>query len=399
MAGTEDTPAALAGIKVLSFAQLGQGPTAVQLLADFGADVIKVERPGVGAYERSWAGANAFRNGESVFFLSHNRNQRSLTVDLKQAGGRGVIYRLVERSDVVVENYRPGVMERLGLGYDELSRRNPSLVYAASTGFGAKGPHRDRPGQDLIMQGFSGLASMTGRARETPTPAGSPIVDYHAGVLLALGICVALLARGHSGRGQKVETSLLQAALHLQTEPLSYFLNGWEVTQRSEAGLASTYHQAPYGVYRTKDGHITLSLNPIDRLGEVVGMPELARYSQDDLIARRDEIKAALESVMCGRTTAEWLEVLGEAQLWCGPVHTYHDLVRHPQVRAMDPFQSIDHPRAGEVKVLKSPIDMDETPATITRRPPLLGEHTDEILREIGYGAEQIEALRAANAI
>jgi len=399
MVAGKASESALSGITVLSFAQLAQGPTAVQLLSDFGADVIKIERPRVGAFERTWAGANAFRAGESIFFLTHNRNQRSLTLNLKEERGKEVIYRLLPRTDVVIENFRPGVMERMGLGYEEMSKRNPAIIFASAYGYGSRGPYRDRPGQDLILQGMSGMTSITGRSTDPPTPIGSPIVDYHGGVLLALGICIALLARKQTGRGQKVETSLLQAALHLQMEPLTYFLNGWDITHRSAAGLGSTYHQAPYGVYETQDGYMTISLVPLERLSEVLDLPELKRYSQDDLITRREEIKVCIQPVIKKRTTAEWLELFGRADLWCGPVYNYQQLVEDPQVRYLAPFDEISYPRVGRVTVLKSPVELSKTPARITRRPPLLGEHTEEILHEIGYDSKEIGQLCEAGII
>ena len=399
MEGAQRSQGALEGVRVLSFAQLAQGPAAVQLLADLGADVIQVEPPEKGAWERSWAGPGAFPGGESLFFLAFHRNQRSITLNLKHPKGRQVILRLVERSDVVVENFRPGVMERLGLGYEALRQRNPRLVYSSSTGFGPYGPYRDRPGQDLILQAESGLASITGRRHDPPTPAGVPIVDYHAAVLIAFGILCALYYRERTGQGQKVETSLLEAALHLQSEPLAFWLNGRWLGERSEEGLASTYHGAPYGIYRTKDGHMALSLVPLDRLASLLGLPELARFSPEDVFKKQDLVKRTVQRALLARTTREWMDLFLAQDVWCGAVNTYEQVEGHPQVQALGLLQSFPHPRAGPLRGVRHPLRFERTPPRFTRPPPLLGEHTEEVLREVGYSGAEIRKLREEGVI
>jgi crotonobetainyl-CoA:carnitine CoA-transferase CaiB-like acyl-CoA transferase len=250
----------LVRMRVVSFCHYLQGPAAAQYLADMGADVIKVEPPS-GAYERHWSGANAFVDGISAFYLAANRNKRSLAVDLKHSEGKELILRLLERADVVMENFRPGVMDRLGLGYDQVRARNPAVIYASATGYGPSGPMVDRPGQDLLIQALSGLIAATGHER--PTAIGFAAADQHGAALLAMGILGAYVRRLQTGLGTRIDASLLNAGLDLQTEPLTLYYSGRARPDafRRDVNLATWYHEAPYGVYRIADGFLAVSLN------------------------------------------------------------------------------------------------------------------------------------------
>lgn len=383
------------GIRVVSFAQLGQGPAAVQMLADYGADVIKIERPGSGAFERSYSGADAFRDGESYFFHSLNRNQRSLTLDLKKAEGLVVAKKLIATADVVVENYRPGVMDRLGLGYDGLREENPRLVYCSSSGYGTVGPCAATPGQDLLMQAFSGLAMATGRRSDPPIPSSSPIVDFHAAALMAFGIMAALFSRNTTGQGQRVETSLLEAAVHLQWEPLFYQLNGWDITERTQNGLGSTFHPGPYGIYPTADGFVAISLMSVAALGRLLDIPALAQVEADDQFEDRETIKSQLENVTRAMTSQELLSALAEADLWAAPVQSYEEFLHHAQTAACQIFDEWPREGAAPIVHLRPPLQMSSAPldALPRRHAPTLGANNEEVLSEIGYDAQMISRL------
>jgi len=390
---------ALRGVCVLSFTQFLLGPSGVQFLADLGADVIKIEPPGGKLWERNWSGCDLYLNGVSAFFLCAHRNQRSLTLDLKHPEGQAIARRLVERADVLVQNFRPGVMGRLGLDYASAAAINPRLIYVSASGYGESSPYRDRPGQDLLLQAISGLASISGRAGQPPTPVGTAVVDQHGAALLALGVLAALLQRQQTARGAHVEVSLLRAALDLQLEVVTYFLNGAQM-EKSPTSLASMFHPGPYGVYATKDGHLAMSMTPLPVLQSVLNLPELAPHATVAYnFSRREEIARALEPVMRTRTTAEWLADLVPRGIWAAPVLTYGETFADPAVQAAEVVEEIDHPVAGRVRLLRFPVEFSTGRAGVRRPPPMPGQHAEEILTDLGYTAADIDRFRGAGVI
>jgi len=390
----------LVGVRVIDFSGYMQGPWATQLLGDMGADVVKIERPGVGDWERSFSMADHFINGQSACFLAMNRNKRSIALDLKNPRGRDIALRLIGKGDVVVENSRPGVMDRLGLGYEHARGVNPRIIYCSASGYGSTGPYRERPGQDLLVQGLAGIASMTGRRSDPPTPSGMPIADQHGARLVAFGVAAALFERERTGCGQYLEVDLLSAVIDAECQEVVTYLNGGGEPERSANGLAHAYLGAPYGIYATKDGYLTLAMTPLDKLSQVLDIPNLQGFGgQSQVLAHRDDVQAAIQAVLETRTTDEWLTTFGAADIWCGPVQTLAEAVRDPQVRHNEMIATIEHPTAGTIQVTGIPIRFSRTPGAIRMPPPLLGEHTDEILQDLGCTEDDIKHLRSANAI
>jgi crotonobetainyl-CoA:carnitine CoA-transferase CaiB-like acyl-CoA transferase len=389
----------LEGVRIASFTQFLLGPAGVQYLADMGAEVVKVENPR-GNWERVWSGGDAFPGGVSAFYLLSHRNTRNLTLNLKDPKAQEVAKRLVRDVDVVVENFRPGVMERFGLGYEQVCELNPSVIYASASGFGQDSPYRDLPGQDLVIQAISGLASISGRKGQPPVPTGSAIVDQHGAALLAMSVLAALFNRQRTGEGQRIDISMLQAALDLQLEPVTYWLNGGQVELPVEP-LASTFHQAPYGVYQASDGYLVLSIQPIKLIREALdGAPELEPYEDPAAaLSSKNEIHRALAGIICRRTVADWVEQLRARGIWCSPVNDYEHVFEDPIVVSTQPLLELDHPRAGHIRLLRFPVRFNSGEAAVRRLPPSLGEHTAEVLAELGYGAEEIREMRAAGAV
>jgi crotonobetainyl-CoA:carnitine CoA-transferase CaiB-like acyl-CoA transferase len=390
----------LDGVRVVAFTQFLLGPAAAQYLADMGADVVKVEQPVRGPHERGWSGAGSFVGGVSTFFLLAHRNVRSVALDLKRDEARQVALELCREADVVLVNFRPGVMERLGLGYEDLRRENPSLVYACASGFGADSPYKDLPGQDLLLQASTGLAAVTGQAGGPPVAAGAAVVDQHGAALLAMGILGALHHRATTGEGQQVEVTMAQAGLDLQAEPLLYHLNG-AVVERPRVPLGSSFHEAPYGFYPVRDGHVALSLSPIRQVSAALGdPPDLEPYLDPrDALERREEIYEVLRPLLCDFTVAGLVDLLREHHVWCAPVNDYDAALAEPFMQHLDPVEEVDHPQAGPVRLLRHPVRYSTGTAQSRRLPPALGQQTDEVLREAGLDEERIGRLREDGVI
>jgi len=392
---------ALHGIKVIEIAQLMTGPTCGLMLADMGADVVKVEKLPGGDDSRTYGEPSI--NGESAGFMILNRNKRSLALNLKAPGGIEVAKRLVAGADVIVENYRKGALDKLGLGYDVLSKLNPRLVYCAISGYGRTGPYADKGGFDLIAQGFSGIMSITGMPGGPPVKSGTSVADINAGILAALGIVTALLSRATTGRGQLVETSLMEAAIQ-QTywQAAMFFATG------VSPGPTGSAHPltAPYQAYATRDGWVNVGgANQAnwERIARVIGRPELiedVRFrTNSDRIRNLAELTPLIAEKLRERSSAEWIRDLEAAGVPVGPINRIGDMLADPQVAAREMVIEVDHPRAGRTKALGTPIKFPEARGDLTRPAPLFGQHTREILGQLGYSAAEIEALQQGGIV
>ena len=392
---------ALDGYRVLDLSRILSGPYCTMVLGDFGAEVIKVERPGSGDDTRQWG--PPFVAGESAYYLSINRNKRSITVDLGQEAGREIIYALARVSDVVIENFRPGTAERIGVGYERLCQENPRLVYCSISGFGQDGPYRDRPGYDALAQAMSGMMALTGDPDGPPTKHGMSIADIGAGLWAALAIVAALLARERTGEGQFIDVSLLDAQLSWLTYAAgSYFATGEDPARYGSAHPSIV----PYQPFATADGYLMLAVGN-DRLWqqfcEVADQPELATRAgcatSAERVLNREAVISLVAEIMRQRTTAEWMALLEEAGIPAGPINTVAQALTDPHVRAREMVVTLDHPTAGAVTMTGNPAKFSATPGAARSAPPLLGEHTDEILRSLGYAESRIADLRAQGAI
>ena len=393
---------ALSGVKILDFSHLLFGPFATQMLGDLGADVIKIERPGNGDLYRDLPPFFNQKIGgiENPSFLAWNRNKRSLAVDLKHPEGKQLVLSLAKQADVVVQNFRPGVLDKLGFGYEDLSAINPRLIYCSGSGYGESGPYLERPGQDLLVQGLSGLMSVTGRASQSPTPLGVSIADQLGSYHMVYGILAALYYREKTGHGQKIEVDLLRVMLAHQSQEFMATLNTGRSFERPDSGIAHPGMPAPFGVYKTADGYMNIAMNPFDKLAEVLGEPSLLRFNDaKTLYDRRDEVHQAIEAATSRKPTAYWVESMLKAGLWCGEVVNQSDVPQNPQVQHMQAFTSYPHNVIGEIKAVNVPISLSETPGEIRRAAPMVGEHTQEILHELGMSNEAIEKLKVTGAI
>lgn len=391
---------ALQDIRVLDFSQMMMGPWGTQFLGDMGADVIKVERPVHGEWERGLRAMGELLCGESPYFLAMNRNKRSLTANLKDARAREIIHKIAAKADLVVENFRPGVLDRLGLGYEDLRKINPSIVYVSGSGWGPDGPYVDRPGQDLLVQAMSGLAAYGGREGENPVPCGSSIVDASTALMIAFSSMVGLYHKLRTGEGQKIDVSLFNTAIAVQCQEMSIHLNMQRQFERSRAGIGGAWLSAPFGIYRASDGYMAIAMASLATLGELIGVAELAKYDNPaDAYDKRDEIKPLIDAKIATEPAGHWLKVLLDADVWCAKVQDFHDIERDPQVAHNGLIAEIEHKRCGPIRVVGIPVRFSKTPGTIRLAPPLVGEHNDEILTDLGYRPADVERFRAEGVI
>jgi len=343
-------PGALHGVVVADFTQLVQGPFATQILGDLGADIVKIE-PAKGDWMRAYALENAYPGGESISFLAFNRNKRSIVLDLKHPRGLEVARRIADRADVLIENFRPGVMDRLGLGYDVVSASNPRLVYCSSSGYGASGPYSTRPGQDLLIQSLTGLVYLNGRAGDPPVPVGMGVADLVTGLGIVYGVLAALVARDRTGRGQRVETDLLSSLVAFQGQEIAAYLNTGRLPERSAAGVSSPSTGAPYGLHVTADGYLAIAMTPMSLLGPLIGLDHYAHDTNLNPMDDRDDIQREVGEALRARTTQEWLDVLLPAGVWCAPVQDYEAMSADPQIAHNEMLVDLEHPTAGTVRV------------------------------------------------
>lgn len=395
------TPGSLQGIRVIDLTTSVAGPFATQIMGDLGADVIKVERVGGGDDTRRWG--PPFWCGESSTFLALNRSKRSLALDLKSADGQEVFTRLVQRSDVLVQNLRPGALAKLGFTYEHLSETNPRLIFCDMTGYGSQGPLKDRPAYDPLMQGFSGLMSVTGEEGRPPVRIPASILDQGTAMWTVIGVLDALRARDVSGRGTRVETSLLQTALMWQPFHLGGYMASGNLPRRLGSGTVGI---APYQAFPTEDGYVILAAgndNLWRRLCTAIDREKLIddpRFVDNpSRVSNRHELEAEISDALGARTSAQWQEILDQAGVPATPIHTLDEVVDHEQVRALEMLRPVPHPRIPDYTVVNTPIrTAGEYPGSQTV-PPLLGEHSEQVLDELGYTGDEVDRLVGDNVV
>ena len=387
----------LDGIRVLDLTRVLAGPYCTMFLGDLGAEVVKVEQPGVGDDTRGWG--PPFTGGESAYFLCVNRNKKSITVDLKSQEGVALLRRLAERADVLIENFRPGAMERLDLGEKDLRAANPRLIYASLSGFGADGPMSDAPGYDLIVQAWGGLMSITGQADGEPSKVGVAIIDLVAGLMLGKSIAAALFAREKLGIGQKIDTSLLEAEVACLINVGSNYLVEGNIPRRWGNAHPSI---VPYQSFKTADGYLVIGVASEGiwrRFCQAIGRTEWADDSRFEKNSNRVENRSLLIGLLAemflSHSTDEWLKLLNSAEVPCAPVQTVDQVFKAPQVLHREMLVQVEHPTAGPVRMAGIPVKFSATPASVRLPPPLLGQHNQEVLESwLGMNNEEISELK-----
>jgi crotonobetainyl-CoA:carnitine CoA-transferase CaiB-like acyl-CoA transferase len=392
---------ALDGLTVLDCTQMLAGPLAGLRLGDFGADVLKIEAPGIGEFNRTHGFEDIKAAGEMTTFLALNRNKRSVAINLKDPAGLAVMHDLVRHGDVLLQNFRMGTAERIGIGYEQLHEINPRLIYCTITGYGSDGPYRNRPGQDLVVQGYSGSMWSVGKIGDPPLASALWAADVMTGYHALIGILAALHARQRTGKGQYIEVNMLGAVLDAQLQELVTFLNSGRQPTRTREDSAHAFIPAPYGAYETKDGWLTLAMCHLPDLGEALDddwLRTLNRYNDGHV--HRDEIYKRIRHLFKERPTAEWLEILDRCNVWAGPVYDYRQLETDPHVIATQTFTEQRQEDGQTVRTVRPPIRMSATPLTVRSGAPPLGAHTSEVLIEtLGYDPERVSRLVADGAI
>ena len=374
----------LEGFLIVDFSQFLSGPSASLRLADLGARVIKVEKPGTGDICRQLYTSNVVMNGESSVFHAINRNKESLQADLKSEKDQKIIWELVKKADVVMHNFRPGVMERLGFDYKSVKDMNPDVVYAEISGYGSEGPWKDKPGQDLLLQSLTGLTWLSGNADDGPVPMGIAVVDILAGAHVAQGILACLVRRGISGQGALVQVSMLESAIDFQFETITtFYQDGGELPVRTKSNNAHAYLGAPYGIYKTKNGYMALAMGAIPILGRLLNCSDLLAYEEPKLaFEKRDEIKSILANHLEGGTTEEWLAILEPADVWCADVMQWDRLMEHDGFKALDMLQEVKMSDGYRYSTTRCPIRIDGEILKQEKGSPKLGEDTKKIVWE-----------------
>ena len=392
---------ALEGIKVLDLSRALAGPYCTMMLADMGAEVIKLEMPGRGDDSRSWG--PPFVEGESAYFMSINRNKKSITLNMKSDKSTEIIHKLIKQSDVLVENFRPGAMERLGLGYERVKEMNPRIIYCSISGFGQDGPYRMLPGFDQVLQGMGGLMSITGELGGPPIKVGVAIADISGGMFASNGILVALYNREKTGKGQMVDVSLLDSQVAWLTYRAGAYFASGEVPQPMGSGHPVI---VPYQAFKAKDVFINIAVGNDqlwERFCKAVGLenvmndPKFATNAKR--VENREEIVKIISDLIVTRDGEEWLKILTDAGIPCGPIYTVDKIFADPQVLHREMVKELDHPKAGKIKVTGIPIKLSDTPGEVETAPPVLGQHTQEVLTELGYSDQDLEKLKQENVI
>jgi CoA:oxalate CoA-transferase len=386
---------------VLDLTRVLAGPYASMILADFGADVIKIESPDTGDDSRAFG---PFIGKESAYFMSLNRGKRSMTLNLKETKAKELFREMVKKADVVLENYRPGTMEKFGLGYEELKAINPRIIYAACSGFGHTGPYASKPAYDVIVQGMGGIMSITGQEDGEPTRVGASIGDITAGLFTAIGIMIAAYHREITGVGQKVDVAMLDCQVAILENAISRYLTSGIVPKPIGNRHPSI---TPFEAFRAKDGYVIIAIGN-DKLWEkfcnLISRPELVSDERFVTNGKRTEnqkaLKAILDTVFPQRTVEEWLQDIDDAGIPCGPINAVDSIIADPQIKAREMIVETEHPIAGVIKMAGVPIKLSATPGAVEKAAPLLGQHTEEILCELlGMSAQQIEALRSEKVL